>query len=97
MGFVEEDEVNEDDEVGEGVRQVRLREKVENSCSCILGLVRVDVLGQKFGCASGDDDTGDAEVVTPRVAVFEAAVLHAESTSSCSVRAAGIDGEHLRW
>ena len=41
-------------------------------------MVRVDVLGQKFGCASGDDDAGDAEVVAPHVAVFEAVALHAE-------------------
>tara|TARA_B110001452_G_scaffold107104_1_gene88742 strand:- start:55 stop:198 length:144 start_codon:yes stop_codon:yes gene_type:complete len=45
------------------------------------------VLGQKLGCASGEF-AGDAEVVAPRVAV-----LHAESASSCSVRAAGVDGE----
>ena len=97
VGFAEEDEVDEDDEVGEGVGQVQLREKPEGSCSCIIGLVQVDVLGQKFGCASGDDDSGDAEVVAPHVAVFEAVALHAESASSCSVRAVGVDGEYLRW
>ena len=52
-----------------------------------LDLARDVVLGQKLGCASGEF-AGDAEVVAPRVAV-----LHAESASSCSVRAAGVDGE----
>ena len=85
VGFAEEDEVDEDDEVGEGVGQVRLREKLENSCSCILVLVGVVVLVQKVGCASGDD-AGDAEVVAPCVAV-----LHAESASSCSMHAVGVD------
>ena len=86
VSFDKEDEVDEDDEVGEGVSQVRLQEKLENSCSCILVLAGVVVLSQNVGCASGDD-AGDAEVVAPCVTV-----LHAESVSSCSMHAVGVDG-----
>ena len=50
------------------------------------------MFGQKADCASGDDDAGDAEVVAPHIAVFEAAVLHAESASSCGMHAVGVDG-----
>ena len=52
----------------------------------LAGVVVLVMLGQKVGCASGDD-AGDAEVVAPCVAV-----LHAESASSCGMHAVGVDG-----
>ena len=75
VGFVEENEV---DEVGEGARQVRVREKLEKACSCILVPAGVVVLSQKVGCASGDG-TGNAEVIVPCVAV-----LHMPGACRCA-------------